>query len=89
MQPATVIKWQRRRFREHRHECLDHVIVLSEEHLRRLLRSYFSYYHDWRTHLSLDMDCPQPRESQGAGAGEAIDAPEVGRLHHHYERRAA
>jgi transposase InsO family protein len=72
-----------------RRECLDHVIVLNEEHLRRVLRSYFSYYHDWRTHLSLDMDCPEPRDIQGAEAGKITEVPEVGGLHHHYERRAA
>ena len=72
-----------------RRECLDHVIVLSEDHLRRVLRSYFSHYHGWRTHLSLDMDCPEPRTVQDAEAGEIIEVPEVGGLHHHYERRAA
>ena len=72
-----------------RRDCLDHVIVLSPEHLRRILRSYFGYYHDWRTHLSLDMDCPEPRAVQPAEAGEIIEVPEVGGLHHHYERRAA
>jgi putative transposase len=41
-----------------RRECLDHVIVLHERHLRRLLTRYFSYYHAWRTHRALDMDCP-------------------------------
>jgi putative transposase len=41
-----------------RRECLDHVIVLHERHLRRILTSYFSYYHRWRTHQSLAMDCP-------------------------------
>jgi hypothetical protein len=54
-----------------------------------VLRSYFSYYQDWCTHLSLDMDCPEPRETQGVEAGEVIEVPEVGGLHHHYERRAA
>jgi putative transposase len=72
-----------------RRECLDHVIVLNEDHLRRVLRSYFSYYHDWRTHLALDRDCPEPRRVQGAEAGVIIEVPEVGGLHHHYERRAA
>jgi putative transposase len=72
-----------------RRDCLDHVIVLSQEHLRRILRSYFDYYHDWRTHLSLDMDCPQPRAVQPAEAGEIIEIPEVGCLHHHDEGRAA
>lgn len=72
-----------------RRECLDHVIVLNEEHLRRVLRSYFSYYHDWRTHLSLDMDCPEPRQIQDAQEEEVLEVPAVGGLHHHYERRAA
>ena len=72
-----------------RRECLDHVIVLNDDHLRRVLRSYFSYYHDWRTHLSLGMDCPEPRPMQTAQAGEIVEVPEVGGLHHHYERRAA
>ena len=72
-----------------RRECLDHVIVLSENHLRRVLSSYLDYYHDWRTHLSLAMDCPEPRRIQGVEAGEVIEVPEVGGLHHHYERRAA
>jgi putative transposase len=44
-----------------RRECLDHVVVLHERHLRRLLTDYFRYYHDWRTHRALDLDCPVPR----------------------------
>jgi len=72
-----------------RRDCLDHAIVLSQEHLRRILRSYFGYYHDWRTHLSLAMACPEPRAAQPAEAGEIIEVPEVGGLHHHYEKRAA
>ena len=63
--------------------------MFNEDHLRRVLRSYFSYYHDWRTHLSLDMDCPEARDIQGPEVGEIIEVPEVGGLHHHYERRAA
>ncbi len=46
-----------------RRECLDHVIVLGENHLRRILRSYFDYYHRSRTHLSLCKDAPEPRRS--------------------------
>ena len=72
-----------------RRECLDHMIVLSEAHLRRVLRRYFSYHHDWRTHLSLQMDCPQSRPAQSVEAGEVVEVPEVGGLHHHCERRAA
>jgi len=72
-----------------RRECLDHVIVFSEDHLRRLLATYFRYYHRWRTHLSLDMDCPDARPVQPPRWGEIIAVPEVGGLHHHYERVAA
>jgi transposase InsO family protein len=72
-----------------RRECLDHVIVLHERHLRRLLTSYFQYYHHWRTHRALDMDCPLQRPVQLPEAGLAREVPEVGGLHHHYERRAA
>jgi transposase InsO family protein len=72
-----------------RRECLDHMTVLNEDHLRRVLRSYFSYYHDWRTHLSLDRDCPEPREVHHVKAGAVVQLPGVGGPHHHYERRAA
>ena len=44
-----------------RRELLDHVIVLNERHLTRILASYFSYYHRFRTHRALDMDAPVPR----------------------------
>jgi putative transposase len=73
-----------------RRECLDHVIILSEQHLRRVLSSYFQYHHDVRTHLSLNKDCPRPRPVQPPSTGNNIIAfPEVGGLHHRYERRAA
>ena len=71
-----------------RRECLDH-IILSERHLHRVLSSYFQYYHDARTHLSLNKDCPRPRPVQPPSAGNVIAFPEVGGLHHRYERRAA
>jgi transposase InsO family protein len=72
-----------------RRECLDHVIVLNERHLKRVLTKYFGYYHQWRTHLSLDMDCPEPRPVQHPEPGQVVEFPEVNGLHHHYERRAA
>jgi putative transposase len=72
-----------------RRDCLDHVIVLSECHLRRTLNAYFDYYHRWRTHLSLDMDCPDPRPVHLPNRGTVYEFPEVGGLHHHYERLAA
>jgi putative transposase len=71
-----------------RRDCLDHVIVLHERHLRRLLTSYFSYYHARRTHRALDMDCPVPRPVQQPDVGSIRKIPEVSGLHHHYERQA-
>jgi putative transposase len=72
-----------------RRELLDHVLVLNEGHLRRLLQSYVDYYHCFRTHLSLAMECPQPRPVHFPARGKVVAVPEVGGLHHHYERRAA
>ena len=72
-----------------RRECLDHVIILGEEHLRRILRSYFAYYHESRTHLSLDKDCPIPRPVEPSRMGDIVAFPQVGGLHHRYTRRAA
>jgi putative transposase len=72
-----------------RRECLDHIIIFNESHLRRVLSTYFQYHHWPRTHLSLDKDCPQPRHIQPPSAGKIIAFPEVGGLHHRYERRAA
>ena len=72
-----------------RRECLDHIIVLSEKGLRRTLRSYFEYYERTRTHLSLGKDSPVHRPIEGIETGEVIELPQVGGLHHRYERRAA
>jgi putative transposase len=72
-----------------RRECLDHVIVLSQAHLRRMLARYAFYYHGSRTHLSLKKDAPTPRRVQNSEEGRVIAFPEVGGLHHRYERRAA
>lgn len=72
-----------------RRECLDHVIVLSERHLRHILTRYFRYYHDWRTHRARAMDSPRSRPVQLTEMGPVIERLEVGGLHHHYERLAA
>jgi transposase InsO family protein len=72
-----------------RRECLDHVIVFRETSLRRTLNSYFDYYHRSRTHLSLGKDSPEPRAIQPPGMGSVVAVPQVGGLHHRYERRAA
>jgi len=71
-----------------RRECLDHVIVLNEEHLRRILEAYFSYYHDARTHLSLARNAPNPREVEPRSRGAVVAVPHVGGLHHRYTRAA-
>jgi putative transposase len=73
-----------------RRECLDHVIVFNEAGLVQLMTFYCSYYEQSRTHLSLDKDAPIPRPVTPARDGTAVVAiPEVGGLHHRYERRAA
>ena len=66
-----------------RRACLDHVVVFHERHLTRILAHCFAYYHEWRTHLSLAMDCPEPRPVHGLDRGKVIAVPEVGGLHHH------
>jgi hypothetical protein len=72
-----------------RRECLDHVVVLNETHLRRLLRGYPIYYHGARTHLSLAKDAPEPRPVEHLDDGRIIETPMVGGLHHRYTRQAA
>ena len=72
-----------------RRECLDHVIILNEVHLRQLLKQYFNYYHRSRTHLSLAKDAPEPRTVEPPDNGDVVEIPEVGGLHHRYMRRAA
>jgi putative transposase len=72
-----------------RRECRDHVLVLGEPHLRRILTRYVTYYHRARTHLSLDKDAPDRRPVEPPELGIVIQIPEVGGLHHRYIRRAA
>ena len=71
-----------------RRECLDHVIVLNEAHLLGVLRSYLSYYHDARTHLSLERNAPNPRKVEPRSGGEVMAIAQVGGLHHRYTRAA-
>ena len=72
-----------------RGDCLDHVIVLNDCHLKRMLASYVRYDHSWRTHRSLEMDSPNSRPVQPPELGEVIEFPEVHALQRHDERRAA
>ena len=71
-----------------RRECLNHVIVINEQHLRRILRSYFEYYHESRTHFSLQRNSPTPRDIDPPSNGQVIAIPRVGGLHHRYRRAA-
>jgi putative transposase len=72
-----------------RRECLNHVLLLGESHVGRILARYFSYYHRARTHLALDKDAPEGRLVQRPEAGRIVQIPEVGGLHHRYIRQAA
>jgi len=72
-----------------RRECTDHVIVLNETGLRRILKSYVDYYERSRIHLSLNKDAPISRPIQPPAAGRIVEIPQVGGLHHRYERTAA
>ena len=72
-----------------RRECLNHLIVLGERHLRRILRSYANYYNETRTHLSLDKDAPGKRPIQWPNQGKVTEIKRVGGLYHEYVRRAA
>lgn len=70
-----------------RRECLNHIVVLNQRHLRKLLKNYLAYYHRTRTHLALAKDAPEPRAAMRQG--KIISIPQVGGLHHRYERHAA
>jgi transposase InsO family protein len=71
-----------------RRECLDHVIVFDDKHLRCVLRQYFVYYNNCRPHLSLDGNAPVRREVEPVSNGRVIGIPKVGGLHHYYTRAA-
>jgi hypothetical protein len=72
-----------------RRDCLDHIIVLGERHLRGILSSYLTYYHAARTHLSLDKDAPDHRPVQPPTTGTVVALPHVGALPHESGRLAA
>ena len=67
-----------------RHECSDHLIVLSERHLWRILAEYASYYNEVRTHVSLGKDAPNSRAVERFG--DIVAYPILGGLHHRYAR---
>ncbi len=72
-----------------RRECLNHMIILGEHHLKHILASYADYYHRARTHLSLDKDAPESRPIQPPEQGRVLQLKRVGGLHHEYVRMAA
>ncbi len=72
-----------------RRECLNHVIVLNEAHLKRILAAYFKYYHEARPHQGLNDNAPEPREIEPPERGAVVARPMVGGLHHRYFRQAA
>jgi hypothetical protein len=67
-----------------RRECLDHVVVIGERHLREILSKYVDYYNRTRTHLSLTKDTPEHRSIQKPGEGGVVEVPRVNGLHHEY-----
>src|SRR5215470_729439 len=71
-----------------RRECLDHLIIIGEDQLRRTLRDYLDYYHKSRPHQALERNSPTPREIEAPKKGKVIAIPQVGGLHHRYQRAA-
>ena len=72
-----------------RRECLDHMVILNEDHLRRVLADYLEYYNAHRAHQGLDGDTPLGREREMPDFGPVRAIPFLGGLHHRYTRRAA
>ena len=72
-----------------RRECLDHMIIVNAQHLRRVLQDYLVYYNEARTHHALSKDAPVPRATSPLHEEKIIAVPQLGGLHHRYERRAA
>ncbi|PYR36379.1 MAG: integrase [Acidobacteria bacterium] len=70
------------------HECLRSHHREERTLVRRHPQRYLVYYHDWRTHLSLDKDAPVSRAAQLPACGTVVAVLHLGGLHHHYERRA-
>jgi putative transposase len=72
-----------------RRELLDHVVVLNERHLWRLLKTYFAYYNRWRTYRSLRGDPPDTRPVRPALPARTAEIPAIQGLHHYYLPEAA
>ena len=89
---APRAPWQNpyaeRIIRSIRRDCLDHIIILNEDHLHRILSEYFTYYHEARAHLSLERNSPIPRSVQSPEHGKVVAKAYLGGLHHCYSRAA-
>ena len=72
-----------------RRECIDHVIVVNAAGLHQVLTGYIAYYMQARTHLALEKDAPISRQVMPPSAGCIVATPQVGGLHHRYDRAAA
>ena len=71
-----------------RRECLDHLIIIGEDQLRRAVRGYFDYYHNSRPHQALERNSPTPREIEALVKGKVIAIAQVGGLRHRHRRAA-
>jgi Integrase core domain len=71
-----------------RRELLDHVIVIGERHLLRLVRQHARYYNEDRPHMSLHRDAPAARAVEPVGSGRVVAIPCMGGIHHRYARAA-
>jgi transposase InsO family protein len=73
-----------------RRDLLDHVIVVNERHLKRLMNEFVRYYHDDRTHLGLEKQTPARRNAaeNTDGACRVVSIPRLGGLHHRYDLAA-
>jgi transposase InsO family protein len=72
-----------------RRDLLNHVIILDERHLKRLMNEYVHYYHEDRTHLALNKETPIGRAgSNRINAGKVVSMPRLGGLHHRYDLAA-
>lgn len=72
-----------------RRECLDHVLILSEKHSRRLVKEYVDYFNDDRPHQGIYQRIPSVPALSPVGEGEIVARPVLGGLHHAYSRKAA
>jgi hypothetical protein len=72
-----------------RRECLDHLIILNEPSLAGKIKYFLAYCRESRTHPLLAKDAPKPRPVHSADRGAIVAIPQIGGLHHRYERRAA